>query len=135
MMSLQDHIAEAQRNIAAHEAAEKTRIDQLVKEASRQTDVWAAEQALAQRQQEQAQEAAIQAREAQQEARQREDAERRYLAAGGLPADFDSWYVVERQRLVSEKIAQRFGEQAELEQRKLWEIFEGARIWWYATFH
>jgi hypothetical protein len=25
--------------------------------------------------------------------------------------------------------------QAELGRRKLWEIFEGARIWWYATFH
>jgi hypothetical protein len=106
-MSLEDHIAEARRNIAAAQQAEQARIDKLVKEASKQTDVWAAEQALAKRQQEQAQEAAIQAREAQREAQQREDAERRYLAAGGLPTDFDSWYIGERQRLVNEKITQQ----------------------------
>jgi hypothetical protein len=104
-MSVHDDVAEARANIAAHEAAEKARIDKLVKEASKQTDVWAAEQALAKLQQEQAQEAAQQAREAQKEAQQREDAQRRYLAAGGLVADFESWYVVERQRLVSERIA------------------------------
>jgi hypothetical protein len=102
---MSDHIAEARRNIAEHERAEKARIDRIVKEASKETEVWAAQQALEQRQREQAQEAAMQAREAKKEADAREDAERRYLLAGGLIADFDAWYVAERQRLVTEKMA------------------------------
>jgi hypothetical protein len=102
---MSDHIAEARANIAAHEAAEKARIDKLVREASKSTEIWAAQQALEQRQREQAQEAAIVERERQKEAAQREDAERRYLNAGGLPADFDAWYVTECQRMVTERIA------------------------------
>lgn len=102
-----DHIAEARRNIAEHEAAEKARINRIVREASKETEIWAAEQALIKLQQEQAQEAAIQVREAQKEAQQREDAERRYLAAGGLPEGFEQWYAGERIRLVNEKIAQQ----------------------------
>lgn len=98
-------LEQARANIAAHESAEKARIDRIVKEASRETEVWAAQQALEQRQREQAQEAAIVERARLKEQAQREDAERRYLLAGGLPADFDAWYVVERQRLISEKIA------------------------------
>jgi rubrerythrin len=105
-MSFQDEqIAEARANIARAEAENKARVDRLVKQASKETEVWAAEQALAARQAEQAQEAAQQARAAQKEADAREDAQRAYLSAGGLPADFDSWYVVERARLVTEKIA------------------------------
>src|SRR4051812_14701743 len=68
-MSFQsDDIAEARANIAAHAAAEQARINRLVKEASKETDVWAAQQALAKRQAEQDQEAAQQAREAEKEA-------------------------------------------------------------------
>src|SRR5437867_1190762 len=104
-MAIQDELAEVRRNIAAHEQAEQARIDKLVREASKQTEVWAAEQALAQRKTEQAQEAALVERQRQQEATARDDAQRQYLSAGGLPGDFDSWYVVERQRMVTEKIA------------------------------
>jgi hypothetical protein len=104
-MAIQDELAEVRRNIAEHERREQARVDKLVREASKQTDVWAAEQALAKRKAEQEQEAARLARDAQKEAAAREDAQRRYLSAGGLPADFDAWYVVERARLVTEKIA------------------------------
>jgi hypothetical protein len=88
-MSLQDDIAEARRNIAAAQQAEQARIDKLVKEASKQTEVWAAEQALAQRQREQEQEAAIQAREQARLQQERDDAQQRYLSAGGLPDGFE----------------------------------------------
>lgn len=104
-MTYQDDLAEVRRNIAAHEASEKARIDRIVKEASKETEIWASERALLKRQEEEAQEAAIVERDRQKEQAQRDDAERSYLLAGGLPADFDAWYVVERQRLVSEKIA------------------------------
>ena len=46
-MMYQDDLAEVRRNIAAHAAAEQARIDRLVKEASKETEVWAAQQAIA----------------------------------------------------------------------------------------
>jgi hypothetical protein len=101
----EEEMREIRANIAAAEAAEKARIDRIVKEASKETEIWAAEQAVAQRQAEQEQEAALQEREAKKEADAREDAQRSYLSAGGQPADFDAWYAAERQRLVNERIA------------------------------
>ena len=47
----------------------------------------------------------MQERDRQQEATARSDAERAYLLASGLPANFDAWYVFECQRLVTERIA------------------------------
>jgi 6-phosphogluconate dehydrogenase len=60
---MSDYMTEVRANIAAARQAEKDRIDRIVKEASKGTEIWAAEQALAKRQAEQAREAAIQARE------------------------------------------------------------------------
>jgi 6-phosphogluconate dehydrogenase len=102
---MSDYMTEVRANIAAAQQAEKARIDKLVKEASKSTERWAAEQALAQRQAEQAQEAALVERARQQEQSQRDDAQRAYLCAGGQPADFDAWYVGERARQVTEKLA------------------------------
>jgi hypothetical protein len=87
-----DHIAEARANVAAHQASEQARIDRLVREASKSTEAWAAEQEAAQRKVEQDQEAALQASFAQKEAAIRAGFERRYLLAGGVPEQLEQTY-------------------------------------------
>lgn len=100
-------LEQARANIAAHEAAEKARIDAIVEKANRGANALAAERAAQERDAEQAREAARQAREAQRLQAERDDAERQYTSAGGDPAGFDAWWQVERQRRITERIAQQ----------------------------
>jgi hypothetical protein len=74
-MTLQEEkMRQIRANIAEHERPEKARVDRLVKEASKETEVWAAERAHAKRKAEQAQEAALVERDRLREATARDDA-------------------------------------------------------------
>ena len=104
MTTLDDDIIQARRNVAAHQEAERQRIAAIVEKASASTRVFAAEQDKAQQEAAQAQERAIAERAAARAQAERDEAERQYLEAGGDAASFDTWWVIERQRRVSETL-------------------------------
>ena len=104
MTTLDDDIIQARRNVAAHQEAERQRIAAIVEKASASTRVFAAEQDKAQQEATQAQERAIAERAAARAQAERAEAEQQFLNAGGAPEGFDTWWVIERQRRVSETL-------------------------------